>query len=647
MSTAPVIVQSRIVGATVFSDLAHVTRQAAVTLIPGLNRLAFEDLPRNLDPAAIRVRTSLGTVRFVEGDDLSWSADADKTPEEQELLDAARKVHRLEGELQALQAEVELIDRLAPGRGLPSPHQLGPLRPEAFAEGLDVVVKRRRDALYASRVAAYELHRAQEHLRTLEARQQAAGQTARPAERAVVVVGLDVEAPGEAELSLIYDAAWATWRPYYALRLEDGGNTVEVARFADVWQQTGEDWPDVALRLSSAEPEEGLEVPQVLPWILERRQQIQGDPAQLYKKERLKRPSMPAPKMSRRMAPGPAASMAPPAAAPALMRKPAPQADVLEDEATRDLDYDDLEVAAPSPDAVMDNYAQQFDEEGIFASVTSSGLVAASYSQPYTSEDGTDGGGGAPPRPPAAPPPPGPPQPRRRHPPPGHPDFRRLLELPTPQSSSGGIDFEQVVAGGVALPSGSGHQRVALSARRYSAQVQYLLRPAAKDHAFGRVEVVNAEPEPLLQGPAALFVDGAFFGTTQVRTTPADGKLVLDLGAQTALKCARRSKTTVRTEGLISKDDVHAVHVTIEVESFLDVPAAVEVQDQYPVSTDEKVKVKLLLPKAGDAELDERNGILTFRRTVAPRGRLELHITYEIEVPKDYQIHQLLTETTS
>ncbi|MCA9554712.1 MAG: DUF4140 domain-containing protein, partial [Myxococcales bacterium] len=124
MSTAPVIVQSRIVGATVFSDLAHVTRQAAVTLIPGLNRLAFEDLPRNLDPAAIRVRTSLGTVRFVEGDDLSWSAEADKTPEEQELLDAARKVHRLEGELQALQAEVELIDRLAPGRGLPSPHQL-------------------------------------------------------------------------------------------------------------------------------------------------------------------------------------------------------------------------------------------------------------------------------------------------------------------------------------------------------------------------------------------------------------------------------------------------------------------------------------------------------------------------------------------
>jgi hypothetical protein len=656
MSTDPVLVQSHIVGATVFSELAHVTRRASAPLVPGLNRLAFEALPRHLDPARIRVRTTRGVVRFVEGDDLAWSADPADTPEDDAVADAARKVHRLDGELLALRAELELIDRLTPGRGLEEARLSGPLKPEVFGAGLDLVTQRRRETLYATRVAAYEFHLAQEALRSLEARREAGGRRAGPARRAVVVVGVDADAPGEAELSLTYDAAWATWRPYYALRLDGAGRHVEVARFADVWQQTGEDWASVALRLSSAEPEEGLELPKVAPWIMERRQQIQGDPTQLYKQARLRRPA-PAPAakpaaLGRSGAP-PARSMAPPASmAPKLARRAMDVSRAegggapAEDAATGDLLYE-----SNLPEEVMADYAEQYEEEGDFASVSSAGLMAVSMSkEAYREDEGTDPGyAGGPPAPPMAPPPPpgAPPPPRRRHPPLDHPDFQRLVDLPAPRDSAGGIDFEQAVPGATELPSGSGHRRVGLTARRYAAQVQYLLRPAAKDHAFGRVEVVNAEDEPMLTGPAALFVDGAFFGATRIETTPAQGKLVLDLGAQTAIKSARRAKTTVRTEGLINKEDVHAVQVNIEVESFLDAPAALEIQDQIPVSMDERVKVKLLLPKAADAELDPRNGILTFRRTLAPRARLELTISYELYAPKDYRIHQLLTETTS
>ena len=65
-------------------------------------------------------------------------------------------------------------------------------------------------------------------------------------------------------------------------------------------------------------------------------------------------------------------------------------------------------------------------------------------------------------------------------------------------------------------------------------------------------------------------------------------------------------------------------------------------QDQVPVTIDNKVKVKLLKTSPKDAQLDEQTGIVTFKVKVAPGGRVELSLAYEIEVPKDTRLIQAL-----
>lgn len=612
--SAPLLLTSRIVRATLFSDSAHVVRAAHTPLTAGSHRVALNDLPRHLDPSRLRIKTSHGEVRFVESDDLSWrDADGDGSEASSRTKQAQQDVWRLQGQLEAMQQELHLIDRVLPGRGHTGP--TGPLRPASFFEGLEALTQRRQQTLEAIQATQTQLHQAEDQLRRAAEVQQAQGRTEVQGDQSLLVVGLEASEDGEAELELTYTSGWATWRPYYALRLSEGGTKVEVARYADVWQQTQEDWDQVQLALSTAEPEDSLLVPSVQPWILSASRGFDANARGLYANSApaKKRPK-PAPARGAPMA------SAPPPPAPRMADMPAPQEVVDE----------------------LDTYAQQFEEEGIFAEVTSTAFAA--------SQVGGAAPGGAPPQGSMAALPPPPPVPpaiagTQRHPSADHPDLYRLQSEAAPREAAGGIDFEQSVPGYHECNSGLGHQRFALGQRSYAADVKYLLRPALKDHAYAQVSLTHAEQEPLLAGPAAIFVDDAYYGSSRLKTTPAGGTMQLDLGAETSIKSARRTRTTVRTEGLISKEDVHAVQITIEIENFLDRTAQVEIQDQIPVSTDSRVQVKLL-QTSPEATLDKDNGILSFQRSIPPGAHIQLLIHYEIEAPRDYHIVQSLAEAS-
>src|SRR6185436_16853975 len=91
-------------------------------------------------------------------------------------------------------------------------------------------------------------------------------QSARPRQRYVVTVELEVSTPGDFELELTYMVNGAGWKPLYDLRLV--GDSLEITYLAQVAQNTGEDWPDVALTLSTAFPALSLVIPELEPWYI-------------------------------------------------------------------------------------------------------------------------------------------------------------------------------------------------------------------------------------------------------------------------------------------------------------------------------------------------------------------------------------------
>ncbi len=101
---------------------------------------------------------------------------------------------------------------------------------------------RRRDIAARKRAAEKELAAA-------EARLQGPRQGAHQGDFIEVTVDLEARAATEAEIELTYHVAGASWRPLYDLALE--GERLNVSYLAEITQSSGEDWPEVALVLST------------------------------------------------------------------------------------------------------------------------------------------------------------------------------------------------------------------------------------------------------------------------------------------------------------------------------------------------------------------------------------------------------------
>jgi uncharacterized protein (TIGR02231 family) len=251
---------SPIQAVTVFPDGASVTRRFTVDVPAGEHVLVLNDLPLSADPASLRV-AGAGEGRLMVG-----SVDV-RQPRATERPDAER-VQRLE----ALRDErLSLDDRISAERlrkraaeALTAPGTLS-----AGERGLNV-----SEARLAMAAALEETVAADRAIREAERRQRVldreiaeveAGLRVQPPRHLEARVSVEAAAPFRGELTLTYSVRGARWAPAYDARLTSTGAkpSLELVRRAEVTQQTGEDWNDVALTVSTVRVARGGAAPQL------------------------------------------------------------------------------------------------------------------------------------------------------------------------------------------------------------------------------------------------------------------------------------------------------------------------------------------------------------------------------------------------
>ncbi len=83
-----------------------------------------------------------------------------------------------------------------------------------------------------------------------------------------VLVAVKASSPAKATLSLGYNMNGASWQPLYDARVNTQTGAIELAYYGNVRQQTGENWDNVKLSLSTARPSVGARMPELEPWWL-------------------------------------------------------------------------------------------------------------------------------------------------------------------------------------------------------------------------------------------------------------------------------------------------------------------------------------------------------------------------------------------
>ncbi|MBK8290821.1 MAG: DUF4139 domain-containing protein [Flammeovirgaceae bacterium] len=84
-----------------------------------------------------------------------------------------------------------------------------------------------------------------------------------------IVVSVSAEAATSVELEVNYVVANAGWYPIYDLRAANTKNPVQLSYKANVFQSTGEEWKNVKLKLSTANPNQSGLKPELASWFLD------------------------------------------------------------------------------------------------------------------------------------------------------------------------------------------------------------------------------------------------------------------------------------------------------------------------------------------------------------------------------------------
>jgi hypothetical protein len=83
-----------------------------------------------------------------------------------------------------------------------------------------------------------------------------------------IVVEVDVEKATNANFEFNYISPRATWKPYYDMRSEGIGKPVKLEAKANVSQNTGIEWKNVDMVLSTNDPYQNAQEPTLNPWYL-------------------------------------------------------------------------------------------------------------------------------------------------------------------------------------------------------------------------------------------------------------------------------------------------------------------------------------------------------------------------------------------
>ena len=256
-------VESHIASVTVFSGTASVLRRAVAPA--GDARIVLPGLPHGLDPDSVRVRCEGGEVVGVEIRERVETAASDG------------RLAGLRGELRELRRALAVVQDERSVLKSMEEHVLRLLRLEERAQGDDVRAGRTDPAAWD---ANFEYLAGK--LSTLRTELREVGWRVEEQELAIRNLELDlgrveagagirvrdvlvdlVDTSGEeGVLEVEYLVGNAGWSPDYDLRAEKTLARVDLVYRAKVWQRSGEDWGDVELVLSTAQPQRGTRGPE-------------------------------------------------------------------------------------------------------------------------------------------------------------------------------------------------------------------------------------------------------------------------------------------------------------------------------------------------------------------------------------------------
>lgn len=262
----PINIASKIDQVTVFLNGAQVTRTAKAPIPLGVSTLYFNEITQFMDPNSIQL-TGKGRLTILS---ISHKRNYLKPDDKSEtILSLENQIDGLQLKLAQNNAQVEALS--SERELLKSNQKIGGQNGTSLSQ-LQQTATYYRKRLQEISFAQLELNQKKKdfsqklkklQLQLNEERSAYAQKTSR------VIVKVDASVATNATFELTYVVSNAYWNTNYDARVESLSKPIKLTQKATISQNTGEDWSNVKLTLSTGNPSLGGQVPYMGPWYLD------------------------------------------------------------------------------------------------------------------------------------------------------------------------------------------------------------------------------------------------------------------------------------------------------------------------------------------------------------------------------------------
>lgn len=195
---------------------------------------------------------------------------------------------------------------------------------------------------------------------------------------------------------------------------------------------------------------------------------------------------------------------------------------------------------------------------------------------------------------------------------------------------------EYSIATPFTIPSDGKPHTVGVQTQSIAATYKHYATPKLDKDAFLYARTTGWEDLNMLPGEANVFFEGTFVGQSYLQLDQPKDTLDISLGRDKSMVVERVKRKTTNEKAIVGGKRTITVGWDLTVRNTKATAVDLEVRDQYPLSPQSEIEVKLT-DKVG-ATVDEQKELLTWNQRIEPKATKKLGFSYEVKHPKDLPV---------
>ncbi len=166
----------------------------------------------------------------------------------------------------------------------------------------------------------------------------------------------------------------------------------------------------------------------------------------------------------------------------------------------------------------------------------------------------------------------------------------------------------------------------------FPATFKHYAAPELNENVFLTANITGWEKYDLLYGEANIYFNGAYAGKTIINPLATEEELELSMGVDPNVIITRKKLDNFKSKSFLGANRIVSKEYEIKVKNTKQSAITLLIEDRIPVSQNKEIKVDDL--EYGDAEFDEEKGILKWNITLGANKDTAKRLSYVVKYPK-------------